>query len=178
MTSNTIRAFALGLIVSTAILAVVFNFSTKEEELTQDEMIELLKENNYIVTKITEDKTTDESTTKNEEVAPEVETPKEETKPQQSEQTTETPTVEEPVDETPTVEESVVETPTTTVTLTIESGMNVRDVGNTLEAKGIVSSDEFYQAVLDSGKETKMKQGTFDIPSNATSTEVIGIIFK
>ena len=177
MTSNTIRAFALGLIVSTAILAVVFNFSTKEEELTQDEMIELLKENNYIVTKITEDKTTDEST-KNEEVAPEVETPKEETKPQQSEQTTETPTVEEPVVETPTVEESVVETPTTTVTLTIESGMNVRDVGNTLEAKGIVSSDEFYQAVLDSGKETKMKQGTFDIPSNATSTEIIGIIFK
>ena len=166
MTSSTIRAFALGLIVSTTILAVVFNFSTKEVELTQDEMIEILKGNNYIVTKITEDKPTDESTTK-EEVAPEVETPTEETPPPKEE-----------IVETPTVETPVVETPPTTITLTIESGMNVRDVGNTLEAKGIVSSDEFYQAVLDSGKETKMKQGTFDIPSNATSTEIIGIIFK
>lgn len=149
MTSNTIRAFSLGLIVSCIILGTVYNFFITEKELTQEQMIEILEENNYLVTKITKPTTEDTSSSSSSEEQ-----------------------------QTPSSDEIVEEPAPTFVSITVLAGMNSWDVGKLLESQNIVTANEFYQAVLDSGKETKLKQGTFSIPSNATSTEIISIIFK
>lgn len=159
MTSSTIRAFALGLIVSSVIIGTVYNFFMTEKELTMDQMIEILEENNYLVTKIT-NATTDESTdtTTNDEQ--------------------ENSTSDEQSNTSSEQEQEVEEPAPTLVSITVEAGMNSWDVGKLLEAQNIVKANDFYQAVIASGKETKLKQGTFSIPSNATSTEIISIIFK
>lgn len=159
MTSSTIRAFALGLIVSSVIIGTVYNFFMTEKELTEEQMIEILEDNHYLVTKIT-NSTIDESSDSS------------------NDDEQQNPITDEQSNASSEQEQDVEESAPTLVSITVAAGMNSWDVGKLLEAQNIVKANDFYQAVIASGKETKLKQGTFSIPSNATSTEIISIIFK
>jgi hypothetical protein len=67
----------------------------------------------------------------------------------------------------------------TKVTITIPSGSIGNDIAGILVSNGlIVQKSDFFNAVAIAGVETKLKAGTFKIPSNATPSEIVMILAK
>lgn len=112
----------------------------------------------------------DELAPDNEEVEnPENNSPAETPKPPT--ETTETP-VEPPVEVSPS-EANV------NRTIEVAPGSASATIANSLQNQGlIISSDEFLKELIASGKETKLKAGTFTIPQSSSITEIINILTK
>lgn len=63
------------------------------------------------------------------------------------------------------------------VTITINPGSLGSHIAQILLDAGLIkSTGEFYNAVALAGADTKLKAGTFKIPSNATPAEIVNII--
>lgn len=108
----------------------------------------------------------------------------EETAPD-NEETVENPENNSPVEtpETP-VEQTPVEAPSPPSTngnrtIEVAPGSASATIANSLQNQElIISSDEFLKELISSGKETKLKAGTFTIPQGSSVTEIINILTK
>ncbi|MDO4711726.1 MAG: endolytic transglycosylase MltG, partial [Peptostreptococcaceae bacterium] len=64
-------------------------------------------------------------------------------------------------------------------TITIASGSSAGSIAGTLKSNGLISdTNAFLNKVVASGKENKLKAGTFTIPSNASVDQIINILTK
>lgn len=61
----------------------------------------------------------------------------------------------------------------------VSPGSASSTIANSLQNKGLIkSSEEFLTELIASGKETKLKAGTYTIPEGSTITEIINILTK
>lgn len=62
-------------------------------------------------------------------------------------------------------------------TITIASGSSAGSIAGTLKSNGLISdTNAFLNKVVASGKENKLKAGTFTIPNNASMDQIINIL--
>jgi hypothetical protein len=163
MTSNSLRSFALGLLLAATATGGVYFFgpseaestekpdgnTAKTEKLTEEEMIEQLTSQGFVVqskeawdkqaaaaSEAKEEKTEEKSEKKNDDV----------------------------------VYRTI---------LNVSTGMTSIDIGNALEeAKIIDDGMKFYKEVENRGLENELRPGTFQIESGMSMDEIISIIFK
>ncbi|MBR0597635.1 hypothetical protein [Sinanaerobacter chloroacetimidivorans] len=65
------------------------------------------------------------------------------------------------------------------ISVTIEPGSTASKIADVLIGKGLFENrQQFYDAVAAASADTKLKAGTFTIPSNATPAEVVTILTK
>ncbi|MDL4841541.1 hypothetical protein [Aquibacillus rhizosphaerae] len=152
---QTIRAFALGLLCATLILTISLvidrnsDNKNKETEITNDEMINSLQQEGYII--LTEQEL---------EKMKEVENNKPDTVPEQE-----------------VIEEEEEESELTTFTLTIEAGMNVNEISELLyEATMIENQNDFITYLEENEYSTKIQIGEFSINSSMTKEEIANTI--
>jgi hypothetical protein len=159
MTPNSLRSFAVGLLVAATLTgAVYFSDSSKaksteksaetvkSEKLTEDEMFKKLESKGFVIQ--TEDEWNQQVAAANE---------KTEEKAEKK------------------ADEKVIYR----TILTVSSGMTSIDVGNALERGKVIDSGmEFYKEVEKRGLENDLRPGTFEIESGMKMDEVISIIFK
>lgn len=63
--------------------------------------------------------------------------------------------------------------------ITIAPGSSAGEIAASLKSNGLISdTDAFLNKVVSSGKESKLKAGTFSIPGNASVDQIIGILTK
>ncbi|XXM73026.1 hypothetical protein ACQ0QQ_03760 [Lysinibacillus sphaericus] len=164
MTSNSLRSFALGLLLAATATGGVYFFgpseaestektdgkTVKTEKLTEDEMIEQLTSKGFVVqSKEAWDK----------QVAAATEAKEEKTN-KKSEKKNEDDVVYRTI-------------------LNVSMGMTSIDIGNALEdAKIIDDGLKFYKEVEKRGLENELRPGTFQIESGMSMDEIISIIFK
>ncbi|OIU68644.1 hypothetical protein [Rossellomorea aquimaris] len=164
MTSNSLRSFALGLLLAATATGGVYFFgpseaesteksdekTVKTEKLTEDEMIEQLTAKGFVVqSKEAWDK----------QVAAATEA-KEDEPEKKSEKKNEDGVVYRTI-------------------LNVSMGMTSIDIGNALEdAKIIDDGMKFYKEVEKRGLENELRPGTFQIESGMSMDEIISIIFK
>ncbi|NQD67477.1 hypothetical protein HP456_16300 [Bacillus haikouensis] len=163
MTPNSLRSFALGLLLAATVTGGFYFFgpteaestvksenTTKSEKLTEEEMIEKLTANGFIVH-------TEEEWNKQNEAANEK---KEGTSDKKSEKENDGEVVYRTI-------------------LNVSMGMTSIDIGNALEeAKIIDDGMKFYKEVENRGLENELRPGTFQIESGMSMDEIITIIFK
>jgi hypothetical protein len=163
MTPNSLRSFALGLLLAATVTGGFYFFGpteaestvksenkAKSEKLTEEEMIEKLTANGFIVH-------TEEEWNKQNEAATEK---KEETSDKKSEKENDGEVVYRTI-------------------LNVSMGMTSIDIGNALEeAKIIDDGMKFYKEVENRGLENELRPGTFQIESGMSMDEIITIIFK
>lgn len=66
-----------------------------------------------------------------------------------------------------------------TISFTISSGSTAKSIADSLKAQGLISDAAgFLQSLAQSGKDTRLKAGTFVIPRGATPAEIINILTK
>lgn len=71
------------------------------------------------------------------------------------------------------------ETPVTTISVNIAQGSTSSKIAEVLVSAGLMANaQQFHDAVSAAHAETKLKAGTFQIPSNATPAEVVSILIK
>lgn len=64
-------------------------------------------------------------------------------------------------------------------TITIASGSTAKSIANSLKSQGIISdTNTFLNSLVASGKETKLKAGTFTIPEGSSNDQIISILTK
>ncbi|MBM7702331.1 hypothetical protein [Metabacillus iocasae] len=186
MTPNTLRSFAIGLLVAATAMSIVYFISpsseattneTKEatpEQLSYPDMKAKLEDKGFVV------KTQDEwdkqlAEVKKEEAAKQQkaeEASKKPTEEQPAEEASKKPNEEQPAEE---AEEKVVYRTLINVT----KGMTAVDVGKVLEqAKVVDSGFKFYKHVESRGVENELRPGTFEVESGMTKDEIIAVIFK
>ncbi|WP_175987589.1 hypothetical protein [Bacillus sp. Marseille-Q1617] len=163
MTPNSLRSFALGLLLAATVTGAFYFFgpskaesteksakTIKTEKLTEDEMVEQLTSKGFVV------HTKDEW---NKQVAA-VNESKEENSEEKSEKKNEAGVVYRTI-------------------LNVSMGMTSIDIGNALEeAKIIDDGMKFYKEVENRGLENELRPGTFQIESGMSMDEIISIIFK
>ncbi|OLN23363.1 hypothetical protein BTO30_05210 [Domibacillus antri] len=151
MMKQSIRAFGLGLLASAAALSFFDNIS-KEETMTNEEMIRLLEEQNYTV--LTDDEMNEQ---------PAIPESKEPATPAEEENI-------EPV-------ESV--TGKKEMTITIASGMSSADIVKALENAGVIEDAQSFNAYLKENKyASKLQIGTFTFSPNMSNEEIVSILIK
>lgn len=65
------------------------------------------------------------------------------------------------------------------VTIEIKSGMSSESIAALLKQKGIIDDSEaFIDKLKESNMETKLKEGTYEIPKGSGYDEIIGILTK
>jgi len=65
------------------------------------------------------------------------------------------------------------------ITVEIKSGMNSESIAALLQQKGIIDdSGAFIDKLKDADKETKLKEGTYEIPKGSGYDEIISILTK
>ncbi|TYS15475.1 endolytic transglycosylase MltG [Rossellomorea vietnamensis] len=165
MMTNTLRSFASGLLIATTTIGAVYLFgpstaestakpakSMEKQILSEDEMIEQLASNGFVIH-------TEEEWNKQLASA----SANKETEEKQGEK------------EKKTAEEKVVYR----AILSVSMGMTSIDVGNALEkAKIIKDGMEFYKEVEKRGLENELRPGTFEFESGMSMEEIISTIFK
>jgi hypothetical protein len=163
MTPNSLRSFALGLLLAATVTGGFYFFGpteaestvksedkAKSEKLTEEEMIEKLTANGFVVH--TEDEWNKQIAAANEK--------KEETTEKKSEKKNADDVVYRTI-------------------LNVSMGMTSIDIGNALEeAKIIDDGMKFYKEVENRGLENELRPGTFQIESGMSMDEIISIIFK
>jgi hypothetical protein len=163
MTPNSLRSFALGLLLAATVTGGFYFFgpseaksteksdkTVKAEKLTEDEMIEQLTSKGFVVQ--TEDEWNKQIAAVNEKKEE-----KTEKKPEKKD------------------EEGVVYR----TILNVSMGMTSIDIGNALEeAKIIDDAMKFYKEVENRGLENELRPGTFQIESGMSMDEIISIIFE
>ena len=162
MTPNSLRSFALGLLIATTLISAVYIFGPSEAkstekttktvnsaQLSEDEMIDQLASKGFVIHTEEEWKNFLANNAKSTEKA-------------------------EKKSEKKSDENIVYRT-----ILTVSSGMTSIDVGNALEKGNIIDSGiDFYKEVEKRGLENDLRPGTFEIESGMTTDEMISIIFK
>lgn len=161
MTANTLRSFAMGLLLASGICGAVYFLSpdsgdaetTKEKvNLSEDEMKNKLTSEGYVV--LTEDELQDQL------AAVQVEK-------------------EDKTDKTDKTDKEVQEKVVYRTMLSIPTGMTSIDVGQALaRAKIIKSGKEFTDAVERKGLSKYLRPGTFEVQSDMTMDQIIDMIFK
>jgi rhodanese-related sulfurtransferase len=153
MTQQSVRSFGFGLIAAAAAL-FLFDYTSKDQTLSNGEMIQLLEENNYTV--LTADGLTEQpAETKPAETVP----------PAEKEQTVQ--------------KESVAESKGTTVTIEIESGMSSDDVVGVLKKAGIIEDVESFNTYLTEIKyASKLQIGTFTFSPDMSNEEIASTLIK
>ncbi len=69
--------------------------------------------------------------------------------------------------------------PTENTTVEIKSGMSSESIAALLQQKGIIDdSGAFIDKLKESNKETKLKEGTYEIPKGSGYDEIISILAK
>lgn len=64
-------------------------------------------------------------------------------------------------------------------TITIASGSSAKSIANSLKNQGIISdTNAFLNQLASSGKETKLKAGTFTIPEGSSPDQIISILTR
>ncbi|WP_019154511.1 hypothetical protein [Robertmurraya massiliosenegalensis] len=156
MTKNTIRAFALGIILAVALLQ--FTVLKQESDISLHDAKEKLTEEGFVIL-------TNEEFTNLEAVAEEKELVEEEkTKPNVNE--------EEKLEESPTEE-------TAAFTLVIEENMSTKKIANILAGEKIIDdATEFEQFLIDHDYHTKVQIGNFELNSDMDYEEISKIITK
>jgi hypothetical protein len=163
MTPNSLRSFALGLLLAATVTGGFYFFgpseakstvkadqTVKTEKLTEDEMIEQLTSKGFVVQ--TEDEWNKQIAAVNEK--------KEEKTEKKSEKKNEEGVVYRTI-------------------LNVSMGMTSIDIGNALEeAKIIDDGMKFYKEVENRGLENELRPGTFQIESGMSMDEIISIIFE
>ncbi len=165
MTSNSLRIFALGLLLAATAIGGVYFFgpseaesteksdekTVKTEKLTEDEMIEQLTAKGFVVqSKEAWDTQVAAASAEAKEDEPEKKSKKKN-------------------------EDDVVYR----TILNVSMGMTSIDIGNALEeAKIIDDGMKFYKEVENRGLENELRPGTFQIESGMSMDEIISIIFK
>ncbi|WP_210611241.1 hypothetical protein [Priestia flexa] len=158
MTPNTLRSFAMGLLVAATATGIVYllepSSTSTSKELSEEEMQTQLEDKGFIVQ--TQEELDKQLADAKAEAAQEAQKePKEEKEEQPKE---------EPVYRT---------------IINVSSGMTAVDVGEVLEKAKIVKSGfEFYKKVEGQGVENKLRPGTFEVDSGMTEDEMIAVIFK
>lgn len=168
MTPNSMRSFAAGVLVATALTGGVYFFGPSEAESTEktaekteklaklpsdDEMIDLLASKGYVIN--TEDEWSEQLA-----AAAKVNEKTEEIADEKTENNTEEKVVYRTI-------------------LTVSSGMTSIDVGNALEQANIIDSGvQFYKDVEKRGLANDLRPGTFEVESGMTTDEIISVIFK
>ena len=158
MKSNSIRSFALGLLVAAGTFAAVYYLgpseainSQKVKAPSEDEMKSELASKGYVIH--TEDEWNQQQTALEEAKKSTAEAPKEEA-PAQPE----------------TVEYQAM--------LSVSSGMTSIQVGNALERMKIISkASDFSNQVEARGLSNELKPGIFEVKSGMTIDELIAVIF-
>ncbi|WP_211201273.1 hypothetical protein [Bacillus sp. NTK074B] len=162
VTSNTLRSFAAGILISTSLIGAVYLFgpseakstgkveSAKVEKLSEDDMVKNLTSKGYVIhteeqwkkqLQAMNDKQNDKATEKKEE-------------------NTDGKVIYKTM-------------------LTVSTGMTSIDVGNALEKANIIKSGlDFYKEVENRGVENDLRPGTFEVESGMTTDEIISTIFK
>jgi hypothetical protein len=160
MTPNSLRSFAIGLLVAATVTGAVYIFgpseaksteksaeTVKAEKPTEDEMIEELTSKGFVI------QTEDEW---NKQLAATADKKAKEKEEEQTDQKIVYRTV-----------------------LTVSLGMTSIDVGNALEQANIIESGlQFYKEIEKRGLENELKPGTFKVESEMTMDEIISVIFK
>lgn len=156
MTKNTIRAFALGIILAVALLQ--FTVLKQESDISLHDAKEKLTEEGFVIL-------TNEEFTNLEAVAEEKELVEEEkTKPNVNE--------EEKLEESPAEE-------TAAFTLVIEENMSTKKIANILAGEKIIDdATEFEQFLIDHDYHTKVQIGNFELNSDMDYEEISKIITK
>ncbi|MGR3763119.1 hypothetical protein [Rossellomorea sp. NS-SX7] len=163
MIPNSLRSFALGLLLAATVIGGFYFFgpteaesteksskTVKAEKLTEDEMIKQLTTKGFVVH--TEDEWNKQVAAVNE------------TKEDKNEEKT------EKKDDDGVVYRTI---------LNVSMGMTSIDIGNALEeAKIIDDGMKFYKEVENRGLENELRPGTFQIESGMSMDEIISIIFK
>ncbi|MEE6134464.1 hypothetical protein CHN50_09720 [Priestia aryabhattai] len=158
MTPNTLRSFAMGLLVAATATGIVYllepSSTSTSKELSEEEMQIQLEDKGFVVQ--TQDELDKQLADAQAEAAQEAQKESKEEKEEQSK--------EEPVYRT---------------IINVSSGMTAVDVGEVLEKAKIVKSGfEFYKKVEGQGVENKLRPGTFEVDSSMTEDEMIAVIFK
>ncbi|MDT2048438.1 hypothetical protein ACL9SP_17355 [Priestia flexa] len=158
MTPNTLRSFAMGLLVAATATGIVYllepSSTSTSKELSEEEMQIQLEDKGFVVQ--TQDELDKQLADAQAEAAQEAQKESKEEKEEQSK--------EEPVYRT---------------IINVSSGMTAVDVGEVLEKAKIVKSGfEFYKKVEGQGVENKLRPGTFEVDSGMTEDEMIAVIFK
>ncbi|MBS4207484.1 hypothetical protein [Bacillus sp. FJAT-50079] len=159
MKANSIRSFAIGLLIATSMCGAAYFLSPKKvkseptvEKLTEAEMKSKLAANGY---KILTEEEWNEQLAANEKA----EEPKEEEKEEGKE------------------EES--ETVVYRTILTVSSGMTSIDVGEALQKANIIDSAiGFFKEVENKGLANGLRPGTYEVDSEMTVDEIISTVFK
>ncbi len=159
MTANTLRSFAGGLILSTAICGAVYFLNPVQaadtEKLSTDEMKSSLTSNGYVIHTKEEWEQQLSAVKEAEKMAKQAETEKE---PQE-----------------PAGEEKIVYR----MMLSVSSGMTSIDVGYALEqGKILPNGRDFANTVESRGLANALRPGIYEIQSGMTVDEIIAIIFK
>lgn len=83
------------------------------------------------------------------------------------------------VSETPSVESPIVSPVTKSVNITIPPGSLPSKIGSILESNGLVTNkNDFVQKAQELKLDTKLKSGSFEIPSKSSIEEILKIITK
>jgi hypothetical protein len=165
MMKNSLRSFALGLLIATTMIGAVYLFgptkaesieqhagTAQKQELSEKEMIDQLVSSGYVIH-------TEEEW--NKQAAAASETKQAEEKPEEKQ------------------EDSSGEKVVYRAILSVSTGMTSIDVGNALEnAKIIDNGMDFYKEVEKRGLENELRPGTFEIESGMSMDKIISIIFK
>ena len=192
MSGKSMRNFALGLLVATAIFSSVYFFSPSQagstEKLSEADAKSLLEAEGYVVRTQQEwdaqvsavtaaeaqaEKVATEAAEKQAKAAKETKPKESKAKDSKAKETTEKKKTEAPKQaEQP---EKVVKT----LTITVAQGMYVSDVANALvEAQLITNSLEFSQRVESLGLSSGLRPGSYEVNSGMTMDEMISVIFK
>ncbi|MGK0700405.1 hypothetical protein ACR3I8_13000 [Priestia flexa] len=158
MTPNTLRSFAMGLLVAATATGIVYllepSSTSTSKELSEEEMQTQLEDKGFVVQ--TQEELDKQLADAQAEAAQEAQKESKEEKEEQPK--------EEPVYRT---------------IINVSSGMTAVDVGEVLEKAKIVKSGfEFYKKVEGQGVENKLRPGTFEVDSSMTEDEMIAVIFK
>lgn len=152
MNKRTLRAFALGILLSAVIIEASPLLLGEKYSFDTDEAISLLEDEGYhVLTKVELEKLQKEEA-KEERI--EEETPLEE---------------EEEVAESSSTEEK----PPTTYSLVIKEGMNTKDIAAILEKEGIIDAKApFEHYLIENGYSTRLQIGRYDLNSEMGYEEI------
>lgn len=152
MTTNSVRAFSLGVIFSTAILSLVYFFTTdqKEVEVTKNVIQDYIKSEDLVVLSKQE---YEELKSKNDKIEEQSETPPKEPNKKQD------------------------EINIYTYTLTIQAGMNSMDIADLLEKENIIeNANEFDAYLTDQNLNTSIQIGSFVLNSDMSYQSIADVL--
>lgn len=171
---TTVIVLVVGLVVSSSLYGW---FNIKDEENKYKEMNEVIHEEQYPDQEASSGKEPDSSETEpsgdGSQAQPsndQAQSDDQQQKPENPEQQTSAQQSESPTSNSPEASIKNIE---------IAPGSSSSSIASALENQGLIkSADEFLNLLVSSGKETKLKAGTFAITQGSTDSQIIDILTK